>query len=305
MDVFGLAAQRAASHHGLVDRGWLIAAGVPAGQLQRWLSEGRLQKVHTGVYRLAGVPITWEQRVLAAVLGAGHGSAASHRSAGRLWSMCESDVLDVSVPPGRRRRLSGVSLHMSGDLVGSTLSLRRGIPVTNPLRTLVDLGAVLTPAELEDALDRALVARLVKVAGVEQALDQLARRGRPGIAAMRAMLDQRALGRQRPDSLLESRMARLLRRFDLPPAAFQYVISRNGRFVARVDFAYAHLRLAIEVDGYENHGTRRGRQSDYDRDSDLLALGWRVIRFTWEDVVLRPEKVAARLRAVVLELTCA
>ena len=303
MDPFALAAQRAASHHGVVDRTWLLTAGIPRGQLQRWLEEERLQKVHRGVYRLAGAPMTWEQQMLAAVLGAGPGSAASHRSAGRLWGICETHSLDVSVPHGRRRTVRGASLHMSRDLGDATLSLRRGIRVTNPLRTLVDLAAMLPPDKLEDALDLALVARLVTVAGVEQALDDVARRGRPGILTMRTMLDQRALGKDAPDSLLEPRMARLLRKYNFPPAAFQYVITRNKRFFARVDFAYPDIKLAIEVDGYPGHGTRRRRQSDYDRDGDLLGIGWRVIRFTWEDVVRRPETVAARLRAVILELT--
>lgn len=132
-----------------------------AGQLQRWLGAGRLETVHKSVYRLAGVPITWEQRVLAAVLAAGPGSAASHRSVGRLWNLREAEELDVSVPEDRRRRLKGVRLHQSGDLGAAALSLRRGIPVTNPLRTLVDLGAVLGAGELEVAARlRAVVVEL-------------------------------------------------------------------------------------------------------------------------------------------------
>lgn len=161
---------------------------------------------------------------------------------------------------------------------------------------------MLPPDKLEDALDCALVARLVTVEGVEQALEDLARRGRPGILTMRTMLDERALGKDAPDSLLESRMARLLRKYGFPPAEFQHVITHNKRFFARADFAYPDIKLAIEVDGYPGHGTRRRRQSDYDRDGDLLGIGWRVIRFTWHDVVRRPGSVAARLRAVMLEL---
>lgn len=299
MEPFQLVARRAAAHHGLVERAWLLAAGVAEGQLQRWLTQGRLERMQRGVYRLAGAPVTWEQRLLAAVLGAGPGAAASHRSAARLWEFHQAENLEITGPPARRRQLRGARLYRSCDIDEASVSLRQNIPVTNPLRTLVDLGAVVRPAELEDALDRALACRLVSVAGVETALDALARRGRPGAAALRTVLDERALGSDRPDSLLESRMAGLLRAHGLPPARFQYVVRDGGRFVARIDFAYPEVRVAIEVDGFDTHGGRRAFQSDRDRQNRLLELGWRVLRFTWADVVRHPDKVAAAILGVL------
>jgi very-short-patch-repair endonuclease len=67
---------------------------------------------------------------------------------------------------------------------------------------------------------------------------------------------------------------------------------------AKVDFAYPELRLAIEVDGYESHGTPRAMTADHERQRRLVAAGWTVIRFTWQDVVRRPSRVAADLRDV-------
>lgn len=139
----------------------------------------------------------------------------------------------------------------------------------------------------------------VTVVAVERAMDRVARSGRSGVGALRAILDARALGRVRPDSLLEPRMARLLRTYGLPPAAFQHTVRHRGRFVARIDFAYPHLGLAIEVDGFASHSSPRALQSDLDRQHAPVALGWTVVRFTWADVVRRPAKVAAAVSTMI------
>ena len=61
--------------------------------------------------------------------------------------------------------------------------------------------------------------------------------------------------------------------------ARQYEI-RTDRLVARVDLAYPEARLAIEVDGYRHHSGRRAFDRDRERDNELKALGWQVIRIT-------------------------
>jgi very-short-patch-repair endonuclease len=211
-----------------------------------------------------------------------------------MWRLLEEagDVVEITVPHARQPRLSGVLVHRSLDLVPAATTIRRSITVTNPLRTLVDLGAVLPGNLLEDALDRALVRRLVSLRAVEAALQQVARPGRNGVGVLRRVLDDRALGDAPPDGLLEPRMARLLRAAELPPAVFQHTVRDAGRFVGRVDFAYPDLRFAIEVDGYGSHATPEALQHDLDRGNALADAGWELRRFTWVDVVRRPWKVA-------------
>lgn len=165
---------------------------------------------------------------------------------------------------------------------------------------MVDLGAVSTPGEVEDALDRGTTARLVTILGVEATLESLAARGRPGVGVLRAILDGRALGTARADGMLEPRFARLQRAQGIQPAVFQHEVrDRRGRFVARVDFAYPERRLAIEVSGFEVHGTPRAMTIDFERQAKLAAQGWLVLPFTWYDVVRRPDHVASTLRRVL------
>lgn len=288
---------RAGDQHGLITRAQLVEAGVSATMVGRWLQRGRLVTAFPAVYRVPGAPVTWEQRLLAAVLAAGDGALASHRSAARLWELLDDDVIEVTVPVESRPRLRGAAaIHRSGDVEDAHVVRRHGVPATTPMRTLVDLGAVAGPALVEDALDKALTARLVTIAGVENELDELARPGRRGAGVLRRILDRRALGASRPDSILEPRMARLLRRYDLPAAAFQHRVVKGGRFVAQVDFAYPNAKLAIEVDGFEAHSSPRALQSDLRRQNDLVGAGWTVLRFTWEDVVRRTAAVAAQIR---------
>lgn len=137
------------------------------------------------------------------------------------------------------------------------------------------------------------------VPGLEMAYAELGR-GRAGAAVLRAVLDDRALGATRPDGLLEPHMARLLRDENLPPAHFQYgVRAGDGRFLARIDFAYPDRLLAIEVDGHEAHATPAALQRDLERQNALVALGWTVLRFTWSDVVRRPRRVAGDVRRML------
>jgi very-short-patch-repair endonuclease len=286
-------AEWAERQHGVVSRAQALASGLAASGIKRRLAAGRLATVHPGVYRWPGAPVTWEQHLVAACLACGPGTVASHRSAAAMWGLVDAtDVVEVTTSRPRCPKPRGVVLHRSTDLQGAHVTVRHGVPVTNPLRTMVDLGAALDRGDVEDALDRGLVARLFTIAAVEHLLCDVARPGRRGCGILRHVLDERALGAARPDGLLEPRMARLMRSAGLPPARFQFGIPGTG---ARVDFAYPELRLAIEVDGFAFHGSSRAMSADRDRDVRLLAAGWRVARFMWADVVRHPARVTARL----------
>lgn len=223
---------------------------------------------------------------------------ASHLAAARLWGLAEDDAVEITVPENRLVRLRGVRVFRSRNLASRWVSRRGGIPVTNPLRVMVDVGSLVAPARLSDIIERALSERLVSIAGLEVAYAALGR-GRVGAAVLRVALDDRALGAAPADGLLEPRMARLFRDRKLPPAVFQHQVRAGGRFVARVDFAYPERMLAIEVDGHQVHSTPQALQRDLTRQNALVSLGWTVLRFTWSDVVHRPEKVASDIRTVL------
>lgn len=295
-----LLAARARTQHAVVDRATALASGLDASGLAREVAGGRLERLQAGAYRVAGAPGSWEQVVLAAVLAVGGDAVASHRSAARLWDLADGDsTVELSVRRGRGPEPRGAIVHRSSDLAGEWCTQRRGIPVTNPLRTLVDLGAVAPGRVVSDALERALVGRLVSVAAVERARAAHARPGRSGSGVLRRILDARALGDRPAESVLEARMAALLVRHGLPSVAFQHEVRAGGRFVARVDFAYPAQRVAIEVDGLSAHASAAALQHDLTRQNLLVSLGWTALRFTWPDVIRRPVSVASTIRDVL------
>jgi very-short-patch-repair endonuclease len=278
----------ASRQHGLVERAQLA---VSDATVVAWVQAKRLHRVHPGVYRVAGAPVTREQRLLAACLAAGPESAVSHRPAAHDWGMGEfPDVVEIVTPRARWPRLRNVRVHRSTDLRPDHITVRHGIPVTKPLRTLVDLGQS-APWAVADALERGLTAKLFGLAAADRILDDLGRKGRSGIGVLRLALDNRALGREVPESLLEVRMARLIRRRGIPMAAYQHVVEPG----LRVDFAYPELKIAIEVDGFGVHGTAAALSHDLARQNRLVAMGWIVLRFTWHQVVKQPDTVARTL----------
>lgn len=97
-------------------------------------------------------------------------------------------------------------------------------------------------------------------------------------------------------SALEAQVLALLREEGLPMPMLQYVIESEGRFLARVDFAYPEQRVAIEVDGFMFHDTRDGFDRERARGNELEALGWRVLRITSAHLEHHREDVALWIR---------
>jgi hypothetical protein len=79
----------------------------------------------------------------------------------------------------------------------------------------------------------------------------------------------------------------------LPRPVLHHVVTAADGFAAEVDLAYPDARLAVELDGYAVHGGADAFQHDRSRQNRLVLLGWTVVRFTWHDVVRRPEYVVA------------
>lgn len=264
-------------------------------QLATCLTKGILERAQPRVFRVAGSPRTFRQATLAAVLSAN--GVASHRCAAVLWSLIdEPRVIEVTVPYPRQARLWDVVVHRSRDLVPSHVSRVNGIPATNPMRTVIDSSGVLRQRQTaEDLLEAGLSRGLYTVAAIEHVLAEVARPGRNGSGILGRILDERALGRDRPDGLLEPRMARLMRAANLPLAVFQLEV-RIGRRRFRIDFAYPELMIAIEVDGYEKWTSPGAVQAAMERQNLLVRAGWTVLRFTWADVVRRPAYVARIIR---------
>jgi len=290
--------------HGLVTTAQAVQA-LGLSRKNRWVAEHRLISVQPGVFRVAGVPETWHQSLLAAALAVD--GIVSHRSAAELWGLVQrSGYVELSVPKKVNRTVRPPAIvHRIGDLHPELAVAREGLRITDPIRTVIDLGLVLPWWLVHRAIATGISRKAFTVAEVRTLRDALGRPGRNGTGVVRAILDGKVIPLGKEESELELRFSSLARRYGLAQLQLQYEVWNAGRFVARVDAAMPALKLAIEVDGFEHHSTPEQFQHDRLRQNELVALGWTVLRFTWDDVVHRPAEVGRIIEQAIGRLSAA
>ena len=287
----------AQDHHGLITRAAAKNAGVSAATWYRALSQGLLEPVHQNVARMFGAERTTEQTIAAAVLAAGEGALASHRSAAYLWGIPrpEGEAPDVMlVRRTRRATVEGAHVHRPRDHLDLKPVLRQNIRTTSILRTLCDLGA-LDPAAVPGALGHVVTTQLASPVALRQAVGRHARRGRAGVPALRDALDEWVIDDKPVDSVLEPAMRKLIRANQLPAVEFHPIV---GGY--EVDFRFVGSNIVLECDGWESHGlNKRQFERDRTKDVELTALGNIVVRFTYRGITRRAAAEAERIRKVV------
>jgi hypothetical protein len=184
-------ARLAASQSGVFTREQCLDAGFSASQVQRRLAAGAWLREYPRVYRHTSSPPTRALALNGAILWAGSAAVLSHTTAVALWRVGHDapDRIELLLPRTRAPRTPGVSIHRVTGLPPVDVTIARcGLPVTTPVRTLIDVAAVVPEHELAAMLDRAIGRRLVTRRAVEERLETIGTRGRPGTARLRALL---------------------------------------------------------------------------------------------------------------------
>jgi very-short-patch-repair endonuclease/predicted transcriptional regulator of viral defense system len=287
----------AAKQFGVFWRDQAISAGITKRVIDGRVRSGEWVRILPRVYRLASAPETWEQLLMAAVLWAGE-CVVSHRSAARLHRLegVESDLVEITTTRVLRSAHPNIAIHRYNDLEPRDLAWVGVFRTTTPTRTLIDLGSVCDEATVEHALEDALRRRLTTVPRLERRLAVLRRSGRRGVLILEKIL--RVRGLQPPTaSGMETRLARLLRKGGIPQPQRQCVVTNDGKFIGRVDFAYPERKLAIEFDSAQFHEAETDRPNDCLRANDLMLIGWRTVHVTWYDLKCRPAVILAQIKA--------
>ena len=280
--------------HGVILRAQARELGFSPAAVPHRLDTGRWELMRAGVYRMPGSPRTWEQRLVAAVFGAGAGAVASHRTAAALWRLPgfrRESVFDVTTPRGRRPRHPSGRLHRSLHLPPSHSTTVASIPVTRPARTLVDLAGAVPAGRAERAVDNALSMGLVTTTELLSITCELTRPGRPGIALIRRLVEERGTGYVAPASELEARYLALTRSAGLPDPVAQQDVGDQHDWIGRTDYAYPPVRVLVELDSRRHHLSKLDFEADRARDNRRVAAGWRPLRFTWRMVTTSPGSV--------------
>lgn len=238
---------------------------------------------------------------MAAVLAAGPGAFLTDRSAADLWGFRRYEgpievVRSESRKPSRFwlerpgvLKAKAVKVRRSRHLAGIDVSEELGIPVIGPERTLLNLAGVLTGEDFETSFKEA--DRRLNLS--QEKLNEYATRnlGWRGAKRFRRMVLRRHPESQNARSLLEVLFLEICRDFSLGDPS---VNMPEGRFIP--DFRWPDIKLIVEVDGFEHHRGRMAFLEDAHRENELRAAGYQVIRFTWEEVNERPDRVASLVR---------
>jgi Transcriptional regulator, AbiEi antitoxin len=173
--------------HRVVTRGQLLAAGLTAGMIRHRVENGRLFKLHPGVYAVGTPDPGRLGHLLSAVFARGERAVLSNRSAAVLWRLLEGKPgsIDVTVPGKKAELRGGIRRHSTRGLPAAETTTRLTIPCTTVERVLIDLAAIRSP-ELERAVEQGFVNRLIRRTRMQEALDRA--NGRAGTGQLRRLL---------------------------------------------------------------------------------------------------------------------
>lgn len=286
------AARIARAQHGVITTAQLRSAGFGRSAIARRARGEWLVRIHESVYRIGAVagPLAGE---MAAMLACGPLSAIGHRSAvvvlGLRWRY--DGPVEIVLPHAVQLGPAGVRCRRVTSLPAEDVTVRHGLRVTKPARTLVDLAATTSRADLERLMEEILVQRLASAREILEAVRRGA--GRPGVRTLRAvadLLDEPSFTR----SEAERKLLALVRSAGLPMPRTN--VRRGGW---EVDAVWDHQRLVVEVDGYRSHGPRPQFERDRRKDAQLLLAGYRVLRFTWWQLTREPAFVVGTISAAL------
>lgn len=270
-----------------------IAAGGTVSAIRAALDAGRWVRLYRGVLAVPG-PDTVLQKAWGIHLRCGacvvsHGTAASVLGFG----VIPASQVSVTVPPDTRMR-AGADLQVHRTLLApSEIIALRGLPVTAPLRTILDVGRTWNRWEAVTTADAALhVGRCCR----EEILHALENIHGPGATQARAHLPQCADGAESPK---ETELRLLCLDGGLPPPVPQLTVLLPGFGRVRLDLGWPEARAGAEFDGRDTHLQAQTFVSDRRRHNALRAAGWDVRVFTGTDLRQRPEAVVAELRLLL------
>ncbi len=265
----GIAVARLAERqHGVVSAAQLGALGWSRTTITERARDGRLHRIHRGVYSVGHRGPSQHGHWLAAVLACGDGAVLSHTSAAALWGLLKpfrGPIHITSPSPNGRARRRGIALHRSRSLAAGVVTQRHRIPATTPQRTIDDLHGIVAPYLVRRAI------RQAEHGGLR--LDQVTRS-----KTMRTRSD------------LELDFLAFLRHHSLPRPEVNVKV---GSW--EVDFLWPEQRVAVETDFFDYHQGSVSFEDDHQRELDLRRADFTVRRYTGAQIRNHPAEVVADL----------
>ena len=255
---------------------------------------GQLTSLYRGIYiptDHVGAERQWLAQLQAAIIRAGPGSAASHRSAARLHGLdgfdgAQDRHIDVIAPMTSTAR--GLWATRTRTLTVADITVVNDMAVTSLERTLFDLGSKVSMSLLElglesalrgcdsdrpDVWNEALLARLT--AKCHSA------RAHTGGPALRRLLAERRIGARPTGSIVETMAMRALINGGFAPftQARIQIVTKHRTTTYWTDLADLDRAMVVEIDGLEGHGSAAAQDRDH-RRQNIITDALDVLRFS-------------------------
>lgn len=270
------------------------AEALAAGVTDRELAGVRFQQVFRGVHLEASVVPTLVVRTLAALTVAPRSSVVTHHTAARLWGGIAPDSSDIhlTMPHLHRPKVVGIRPHRVQVMPASVK--RRGLPVTSPERTFLDMG------RWADLVDLVVLGDSLVRAGATTP-ERLREAARSWAGTHRRLVVRAAsFVRDKVDSPMETRLRMLIVLAGLPEPVVNFeVVDDEGRVEYRIDLSFPEQRVGIEFDG-RHHIEREGQwEGDLLRREDLEARDWKFVVVVGSQVYGDPRLVLSRIEGAL------
>lgn len=288
----GQVVELAVRQGGLVQRSQLREAGVTTKVLRRLEQEDTLRAVTPQVFALGGMVLDHEQRYRAALWQAGRHAVLSHGAAAARWEFLQVQpgAVEVLIPHGSTVPCTTIGrVHVSRRLPPEDISIHRGLPTTSPRRTVLDLARRLGSGHLSGVLQDLRRRSLLDLDDLAAELGLGAHRGIDGVVRLEQLVDA-LVARPAGDSWLEDEFISLLHLAGRRLPETQAEITVDGHRY-RVDNLWRQERLVVELDGHQFHSERADRNRDAERSARITSAGYRVVIFTYDQVVDRHDYV--------------
>jgi very-short-patch-repair endonuclease len=278
----------AAKQFGLVRWEQIVRIGVSRATIFKWAEDGYLDPIVPGIYAVGHQAPTVESQLSQALLYAGDGAMLSHVTA--LWWLGLVDRRPSTIhlsTPLRRRSCPGMKVHSERSI---DRIFHNGLPITPVGQALLDYSASAPLKDVRYVLAEAEYHELLDLDAVRGTLG----RGRPGSAKLRTALERHEPRLARTRSECERKLVSLCEAGDIPLPEVNAPIGRMT-----VDAVWWEQRVVVEVDGAGGHTSRAQMVRDRRRELRLRALGFTVIRYTWDQLENEPELVLGDLRVAL------
>ncbi|MFL5860643.1 MAG: DUF559 domain-containing protein [Solirubrobacteraceae bacterium] len=226
----------------------------------------------------------------AAVLACGPDAALSHASSAYLWGFLRrwEPPPEVTLTRGDRRP-RGIHTHRCPSLKAHDTTQQRGVNVTSPERTILDMAPRLSARQLTRMVNDARLSGHLHLATLSDVLTR--NHHHPGTKLLTPFAEHLTNPTR---STFEDEFLAFVAHYGLPVP--QINVKLNGR---EVDVLFPDHKLIVELDGWGFHNDRHAFETDRERDAENLRLGYRTVRITRERFTQAPDREAARLHEIL------